>query len=237
MSRTSRYSSRTRFPTSPMSYALAPFHVLDDMRREMDDLVGNYLAGFDTSRSRDSSGAGAQSESFMPVIDIDRAEDCYVIAVEAPGVDPDDMSIEIDDGVLTIAGEKHAEREAEDGARRERQYGAFSRSIRLAEDIDQESISASYEHGVLTIELPRHVDDQEQKRRIEIDAKDLGARDKSIDHGGGKHRRDGEHEHEHEQAARDAALSRDDLQAERASEDDAKSDGASKSKKKKSKSD
>ncbi|MEO1264916.1 MAG: Hsp20/alpha crystallin family protein, partial [Pseudomonadota bacterium] len=120
-------------------------------------------------------------------------------------------------------------------SRREREYGAFSRSIRLAEDIDQDSISASFEHGVLTIELPRHAHDQEQKRRIEIDAKDLGVRDKSIDHGGGKHRRDGEHEQE--RAARDEALSREDLEAKRPSEDDAKSDGASKSKKKKSKSD
>lgn len=71
---------------------------------------------------------------------------------------PEDMSVELEDGTLTISGEKKEEREAGDGSRRERRYGRFSRQLRLADDVDPDQIEACHEHGVLTIR--RRADDQ-----------------------------------------------------------------------------
>ncbi|MEO0672196.1 MAG: Hsp20/alpha crystallin family protein [Pseudomonadota bacterium] len=210
MSRYSRHNSTPRQSVYNPALAFTPFHFLDDMRREMDDLVGSYLSGLDTSRSRNPGRGEEASQGFIPDLDIDREDDHYIISIEAPGVKPDDLSIEIEDGVLTISGEKHEEREAEDCARRERRYGRFTRAIRLAEDIDQEAISASHEHGVLTIELPKRALDQERKRRISIDARGE-ASEQQIEHRDQESLREAEKEKEKaEGRAERHAKSRDD---------------------------
>ena len=149
-------------------YGLSPFRMLDEVRRDMDEVFGSYLGAL-TGEEGQGQASGIRS-SFVPEIDIDREGDRYLVSVEAAGVGPEDMSVEVEDGVLTISGEKREERQAEDGARRERRYGRFSRSIRLADDIDPDNISARHEHGVLTISLPKRALPEEQKKRIEIQA-------------------------------------------------------------------
>ena len=164
-------------------YGLSPFRMLDEVRRDMDEVFGSYLGALTGEEGQ--QGQGGIRSSFVPEIDIDRDGDSYVISVEAAGVSPDDMNVEVEDGVLTISGEKREERQAEDGARRERRYGRFSRSIRLADDIDPENISARHEHGVLTISLPKRALPGEQKKRIEIQA---SGGNKQIEAGGSSDR-------------------------------------------------
>ena len=145
-------------------YGLSPFRMLDEVRRDMDEVFGSYLGAL----TGDEGQGSAIRSSFVPEIDIDRDGDSYVISVEAAGVGPEDMNVEVEDGVLTISGEKREERQAEDGARRERRYGRFSRSIRLADDVDADSISARHEHGVLTITLPKVPEAQPVRKAIAV---------------------------------------------------------------------
>ena len=94
--------------------------------------------------------------------------------MELPGVSEKDVSVEVHDGVLTIAGEKSEDRsETRDGFFfSERTYGAFKRSFRLPKDVKEEAISASLEKGVLTLNLPRLAEKKPQPRRINIASRD-----------------------------------------------------------------
>lgn len=90
-------------------------------------------------------------------VDISENEGAFHIEAEMPGVQKEDIALGVDEGVLTIRGERKQETE-EQGKnyhRIERTYGSFSRSFNLGELIDQENIEASFENGILHVSLPK----------------------------------------------------------------------------------
>jgi len=95
------------------------------------------------------------SGRLIPAVDVCESADGYDVSVEMPGVAKDDLTIECENGVLSVRGEKKSRRdEKRDSARvLERTYGAFTRSLRLPPDADPEHIDAKYRDGVLHIEL------------------------------------------------------------------------------------
>ncbi len=99
------------------------------------------------------------STLLAPVIDLDENDSHYTLSAELPGVDRDDVTIELADGTLTIRGEKKSEREEKTERSRyaERSYGAFSRSLPLPRDAESDParIEASFKDGVLTVKVPR----------------------------------------------------------------------------------
>ena len=107
--------------------------------------------------SADTRFFGEPVTSLMPLMNIEETKDAYKISVELPGMEKDDIDIEVKDNVLTISGEKKEERESEEGTfyRRERRFGKFSRSINLPNDINIDDISAEYKNGVLMLTLPK----------------------------------------------------------------------------------
>ena len=98
----------------------------------------------------------AQSR-FVPDVDIVEDEKKIVLRSDLPGVDDKDIHVKLDDGTLTVSGERKFEKETkEENLRRvERPYGSFRRSFALPETVDPEKISASYRKGVLEITLPK----------------------------------------------------------------------------------
>ncbi len=90
-------------------------------------------------------------------VDAVENEDAYIITASVPGVRPDDLEITVEDGVLTIKGETSVDETVKetDYRLRERRFGSFSRSIRFPMDIDADAIEASYEHGVLSLVVPK----------------------------------------------------------------------------------
>jgi HSP20 family protein len=84
---------------------------------------------------------------------------------------PEDVDITVDNGVLTLAGEKKVEAERQQGGvtHSERRYGAFSRQIRLPGDVRPDSISANFKDGVLTVTMARQTSAAESGRKIPID--------------------------------------------------------------------
>src|SRR5437660_8221704 len=107
--------------------------------------------------------------TWVPPVDIfEDAEGLRIIA-EVPGVKPEDVKISLEDNVLTIKGAKQqvAEERTERVHRYERTYGTFERSFTLPATVDASNIKASYEHGVLTVTLPKA--EKAKPRQIEVD--------------------------------------------------------------------
>lgn len=103
-----------------------------------------------------------------PRMDVRDTDQGLEITVELPGIDRKDVKIAVEDGVLTISGEKKTETETHDAEYRvsERSYGAFSRSITLPSGVAADKIEASMRDGVLTLTAPRS--DQAKPRTIQI---------------------------------------------------------------------
>ncbi|HSV97460.1 MAG TPA: Hsp20/alpha crystallin family protein [Spirochaetota bacterium] len=113
-----------------------------------------------------SIGPSSLSESgWMPTVDVEEDEKEVRIRAEIPGIEEKDLSVTLENDLLTIAGEKKEEEKKED--RRyvisERRFGSFHRTIRLPEDIDREKIEAGFKNGVLKVTIPR-VETPEKKR-------------------------------------------------------------------------
>ena len=90
-------------------------------------------------------------------LDVYETNDEYVVRALVPGVDPKDVDISVDDDVLTIKGEFSQRDEVNDDSflRRELRYGSFQRSLRLPPTVDAEKASASFEHGMLKLSIPK----------------------------------------------------------------------------------
>jgi hypothetical protein len=101
-------------------------------------------------------------------MDLVETEDHLVLRADLPGVDRDDISIEVKDGVLAVAGERKAQHEGKrEGYHRvERSFGRFSRSLELPKGIEAEHIEANFERGVLEVRMPMPA--ERKPTRIEI---------------------------------------------------------------------
>jgi HSP20 family protein len=98
-----------------------------------------------------------EATSWAPALDVTENDDKYAVAVELPGTNKDDVTVEVHENVLTIRGEKRDEREDENEQRRyvERTYGSFSRSFTLPSNAAGDRVNASFRNGVLTVEIPK----------------------------------------------------------------------------------
>ena len=139
-----------------------PFRDLMSIQNELNRLFGRTYAGGESGTS--SSG------SWMPALDVFETQDKFVVTVELPGVDPDEVDVSVEDSTLTITGErKFYENVSDDSFHRiERRYGSFARSLTLPQTADAERIEASFDRGVLTIEVPKV--EQAKPKRIQIKA-------------------------------------------------------------------
>lgn len=137
-----------------------PYSLVDQLHNEINRLIGTHTGADD--------GTAAVTADWMPAVDIREDADRYVLRADLPGVDPKDIEITMENGVLTIRGERTAET-ATDGSdfrRVERITGRFFRRFTLPDTADAENISASGRHGVLEITIPKHA--KVQPRRIEV---------------------------------------------------------------------
>ena len=125
---------------------------LFDLHRQMNRL-------FDDLFDQDGdSGFYARAGIAAPAMDIHQDDKQVEITAELPGVKEEDIDITIDDGVLTLRGEKKSTREDKESGYRERSYGSFERRLTLPSNIDEDNCSADFKDGVLTITLPKSED-------------------------------------------------------------------------------
>ena len=111
---------------------------------------------------------GAVMRRWSPAMDLVETEDQFVLRADLPGLAEEDVNIEVEDRVLTISGERKAEHEGtKEGYHRvERAFGTFSRALTLPEGVDADSISASFDRGVLEVKVPKP--EQRKPRKVEI---------------------------------------------------------------------
>jgi HSP20 family protein len=109
--------------------------------------------------------------AWRPLVDIFEADDGVVIKVDLPGVKKEDVTVEVKNSLLTIAGHRDIETPVDEERyyRRERNCGAFQRSFTLRSAIGPENIKASFKNGVLTVQIPKPEEEKPRKIAVSID--------------------------------------------------------------------
>ena len=110
----------------------------------------------------------ATATAWAPALDISERKDAYLVTVELPGVEAEDLEITLEDGLLTIQGERQFTSDSSEQQfhRVERRYGAFRRSITLPAQVQAEQIEASFDNGVLQIVVPKM--EEATPKRIQV---------------------------------------------------------------------
>ena len=127
-----------------------PFEGLGRLHSRINDLFDGHVG---RPRALPSATAGA----WLPPVDILESKDAYLIRAELPGMKKEDFNLEVNDGSLTVSGERKPEG-LSDGVeyhRSERMHGRFSRSFYLPQTVKQDGIKATYRDGILEIHVPK----------------------------------------------------------------------------------
>ena len=105
-----------------------------------------------------------------PLLDVVEEDEQVSIRASLPGINPEDVSVTVENGVLSIEGSSGNEEDSNEGRYlvRERRNGAFRRAVRLPDSVDADKAAANYAHGVLTITLPKQESKKARKVEIEV---------------------------------------------------------------------
>lgn len=122
-----------------------------DLWKDFSDIFEEMNRGFSYPTERTRDGV-----TFAPALDVKETESEYEVHFDIPGVNKEELKIEVRDNALFVTGERKREEKHEgDFVRYERVFGRFERSIQLPKDIESEGVSATYDHGVLTVTVPK----------------------------------------------------------------------------------
>jgi HSP20 family protein len=140
-----------------------PARELQTIQQEMNRLCGTF---FDSPTA--GMAANGSARRWIPAIDLMEENEQFVLRADLPGVDENDVKVELEDNVLTISGERASEHEErkEGQYRIERASGRFVRSLTLPEGVDPEAIEAHFDKGVLEVRIPKP--EQAGPRRVAI---------------------------------------------------------------------
>lgn len=130
-----------------------------DLHREVNRLFDDSL--------RNMGESGGTGVMLNPKVDVCQTDDGWEITAELPGVDQNDIDLRLEGDMLTISGEKRDERKDDKNRFVERSYGSFTRSFQLPLSPDPDKVTADCDRGVLTIKLPKSVE-QERSTKIAI---------------------------------------------------------------------
>ncbi len=109
-------------------------------------------------------------QSFAPPADIVETQNAIEVKVDLPGHDPKSVQVNLENGVLTIQSERQQEkRDEQDGVlRAERSFGAFARSFELPDTVNPDKVEARFEHGVLTVTLPKREETKPRSISVKV---------------------------------------------------------------------
>jgi len=132
------------------------------MQKEINRMFDKFF------RSDVADGGSFFPAPWSPAADVAEHDDKYVVSVELPGVNKEDVNITMQDNVLVIRGEKKQEKETKesDYRRFERSYGSFQRTFALPISVKTENIDAAYKDGILTVTLPKA--EEAKPRQIDV---------------------------------------------------------------------
>jgi HSP20 family protein len=136
-----------------------PFREIAALQNEMGRLMGAFLG---------QANGETNGRSWVPAVDVWETEDELVYAFDLPGIPEDKISVEFEDGSLTVGGERErAEEVKEDGFYRyERRFGSFTRAVGLPQGVSEDDVTAEYRDGVLKVTVKKP--ESPKPRRIQI---------------------------------------------------------------------
>ena len=138
-----------------------PFRELAALQNEM----GRWMSQMGGAAGQ---GGNGQSSTWLPAVDAWETDNELVLAFDMPGISEDKISVELDDNVLTVSGERERTDEAPGDRfyRYERRFGTFSRSVTLPQGVNEEAIKADYRDGVLEVRVPKP--EEQKPKRIQV---------------------------------------------------------------------
>jgi len=140
-----------------------------DPWREMEDMFDRYTRAVGWPR-----GGGQEvvaTGDWSPRVDISETDGNFVIKAEVPEVKKEDVKVTVDNGVLTVSGERKQEKEEKGKKfhRVERYYGSFSRSFTLPDNVDETKVKATFKDGMLTLTLPKTEEAKPKAIEVKVD--------------------------------------------------------------------
>src|ERR1700751_1284801 len=150
-----------------------PVTELNTIQNEMNRLFNTFF-----DHPAPTGRGGATSRRWIPAMDLVETGDHYVLRADLPGLDDDDVNVQLEDNVLTISGERKTQHEQhEEGYYRiERAFGSFARSLTLPDGVNPDAVQAHFDRGVLEIRIPKP--EQKKPQQVQIT---LGANPKTIE--------------------------------------------------------
>jgi HSP20 family protein len=137
------------------------------LHRQVNRLFDDVFRGFDT----DLPVLGGRTGGAWPSVEIADTEKDIRVSAEVPGMEEKDIEVLLENGVLTLRGERKSETEDKERQFSERYYGRFERRIPLGSEIDEDKVSADFKNGVLTVSLPKTERARAKAKRIAINGK------------------------------------------------------------------
>jgi HSP20 family protein len=139
-----------------------PFRDLDDLEKRMSSMFGRRPVRSDDPQEQ------ITTPQWAPLVDIVENENEFLIKADLPEVDKKNVKVRVDNGILTISGERMAEKEEKGKKlhRIERAYGSFTRSFTLPDGVDETRVAADFKDGLLMVHLPK--DEKAKPRSIEV---------------------------------------------------------------------
>jgi HSP20 family protein len=130
-----------------------PFVELEDVSKQLNRIFGRFPARTEPVREL------LATADWAPSVDITETDTAYLIKGEIPGVNREDVRVNIENGMLTMSGERKQEKEEKNKKfhRIERSYGSFMRSFRLPDNIDEAAVKAEFKDGMLNVTLPKTI--------------------------------------------------------------------------------
>jgi HSP20 family protein len=142
-----------------------PFRELLSTQDRFNELFNQTFSQFFGPESRELN-----KSSWAPAVDIYETANNLVIKAELPGIDPKDVDVRIENGLLTVTGERKFEKDVKEGNyhRVERSYGSFVRSFNLPPTINSEDVNAEYKDGVLTLTMAKREEAKPKSIKIQV---------------------------------------------------------------------
>ena len=147
---------------------VAAWHPVNDlateimnMQQEIDRTFNGFMGGLVDE---------GPTSKLLPAVDVVEHENEYVVQVELPGVNKEEVKITVQNDILTIRGEKHQEKESKSKNyhRVERSFGSFHRSFTLPSSVQSDKIEATYQNGILTIHLPKVAEAKPKEIEVQV---------------------------------------------------------------------
>lgn len=146
-----------------------PFKEMDRLQNELASFFGSGLTK-DAPTRAESNRELLKLTDWTPLVDITEDDKEYLIKTDLPEVKKDDLRVKVEEGVLTIEGERHFENEEKDKKfhRVERSYGSFRRSFSIPDDADEDKVDAEFKDGILTVHLAKHTVAKPQAKSVNV---------------------------------------------------------------------